>query len=321
MLYVINALVHTTCFVRTPEPTSLLQTVCEGYVGEWVLCDFDAQTGTIVLSTPFFASIGDSAVASRDTLSVTLLYPNAYLYVCAECSSTQDIAWCLIEHGHFPVWSCILAQSQTTGRGQYNRIWHSVSGNLFMSIRIPNNVCCTKKIYFPLLLAAQVAYFLRSLQYNAYVKWINDIVIDDAKVAGLLLEEKNSVLVLGIGCNVHTVPVVTVQPKALNKVTALAEKQRCTLSIQALCEHLRAFMYTEFSRLKDTSWNEQKCYITSVLWGYNSLIRLRTELGDKIGRFVDITEECSISLAEEHAVVSYCYETILGVYKLHGAES
>ncbi len=122
----------------------------------------------------------------------------------------------------------IKAERQTDGRGRYGKKWDSIDGNLFMSIILP----CTA----PLDIMAQIS-FVTSLAignaitelskgnrplYNIELKWPNDVLLNDKKVAGILLEaagKTNEYLVIGVGVNIKNSPDL----KDYNATSLIAE--------------------------------------------------------------------------------------------------
>lgn len=128
-----------------------------------------------------------------------------------EVSSTFDAAHELVAQGRLPVWDSVVAVSQTRGRGQMRRRWSSPPGNLYATIRLPdqapfNNTGATVAI------GALLANALRGFGCKTLLKWPNDIVTrkgaDCAKLAGILLEERDGVLLAGIGINVGVTPEI-----------------------------------------------------------------------------------------------------------------
>jgi len=114
-----------------------------------------------------------------------------------------------------PLWIWSARQSQ--GRGRSGRQWISLHGNLFASLLIRVNA--------PLQTASQLALVVGIITYDtiakliAYegrsdllLKWPNDILLADEKVAGMLLEniessgENRSVVVIGTGINLAHFP-------------------------------------------------------------------------------------------------------------------
>ena len=135
-----------------------------------------------------------------------------------ELPSTQSHARTELEHGVAKHGDVIQALHQTAGRGRYeNRRWHDQSGeNLLMSIVLKD---VTPGIVEKMQFLAGLA-LLRALRLiiarsdskfrpeRVRLKWINDILIDEKKIAGILSDAlwSGSTLrgvVIGIGVNVN----------------------------------------------------------------------------------------------------------------------
>src|SRR5262249_7148114 len=126
----------------------------------------------------------------------------------ASTGSTNDDAAALVRAGA-PHGTVVVADEQTQGRGRQGRSWGSPPGaNLHLSavLRPP----LPPHEAPPLTLAAAVAVCdaLRGLGADARIKWPNDVVIDDRKVAGILTESSTrggglDAVVIGIGVNVN----------------------------------------------------------------------------------------------------------------------
>jgi BirA family biotin operon repressor/biotin-[acetyl-CoA-carboxylase] ligase len=98
---------------------------------------------------------------------------------------------------------------QLKGRGTRGRSWQSVDGNLFMTVGIP-----TDRINIPLhLCPLRVGTLIlpsiqRRINSVAYLKWPNDVLINDDKVCGILIEVENGYMYAGIGCNIVGSPPI-----------------------------------------------------------------------------------------------------------------
>lgn len=110
-----------------------------------------------------------------------------------------------------------LAGSGQGFHGQRGRPWKAERGNLHLSVMLqPRTVIPRFHVAFPLLAAVSLLQTLdgmEALTLRAGVKWVNDIFIDGAKIAGFIThvqsqEQEVKSVVLGIGMNVATLPLV-----------------------------------------------------------------------------------------------------------------
>ncbi len=117
----------------------------------------------------------------------------------------------------------ILAREQKNGRGRQSRIWSSPAGNLYFSLVLCPKISVAKisQISFVAIVALQ-AVIARMMPNKVEVKWPNDLLIDEKKVSGLLLESKISgdnceFVILGIGVNINSKPDNIIFPAAALK--------------------------------------------------------------------------------------------------------
>jgi BirA family biotin operon repressor/biotin-[acetyl-CoA-carboxylase] ligase len=117
------------------------------------------------------------------------------------------------EPGPLWVWSA----RQSSGRGRQGREWHSQAGNLFASLLI--GVACSLRTASQLALVAGVVAYdtIDKLMGEAnhpeiLLKWPNDVMLEEAKVAGMLLESAERkisnrlIVVIGTGINIARHP-------------------------------------------------------------------------------------------------------------------
>lgn len=107
-------------------------------------------------------------------------------------TSTQDVA------RELPIGSIVIADHQTAGRGRLDRRWEAPSGTaLLVSFVLSPN---------PLLsLAAGVA-AAEACGPKVRLKWPNDLLLDDRKLGGILVEAGPARAVCGIGINLTWAP-------------------------------------------------------------------------------------------------------------------
>ena len=131
------------------------------------------------------------------TLGSNLLYLE-------ETSSTNDEVWQHIKNHHHIV---VVAERQTKGRGRRNNAWHSLKEkSLTFSIGIQTDKSIASQI--PFIIPLSICKAIKKLsQINVGVKWPNDIIVDNKKIAGVLIESKlhksKQIYNIGIGINVN----------------------------------------------------------------------------------------------------------------------
>jgi BirA family biotin operon repressor/biotin-[acetyl-CoA-carboxylase] ligase len=125
--------------------------------------------------------------------------------VVGECGSALDLAWDLWDAGRLPEWGAVLAVSQTAGRGQLRRAWHSPPGNLHAAWAWPTPPPGFADIT-PLAAGLLVAEALEQLGIRLSIKWPNDLLLNDRKVGGILVEERRGRILIGLGLNLAAAP-------------------------------------------------------------------------------------------------------------------
>ena len=98
----------------------------------------------------------------------------------------------------------LVAEAQTAGRGRMGRRWISPPRRaLTFSVLLRPAVPAGLLGWLPLLAGVAVASALeQTAGVGARLKWPNDVLADDAKIAGILAERSGSAIVVGTGINV-----------------------------------------------------------------------------------------------------------------------
>lgn len=106
-----------------------------------------------------------------------------------------------------PEGTVLVANAQRAGRGRMGRSWVSPPGAalMFSVLLRPAGVSPAKRGWIPLLAGVAVASAVHSVTgLDARLKWPNDVLIGEAKLAGILAEQSADAIVIGIGINVST---------------------------------------------------------------------------------------------------------------------
>lgn len=188
----------------------------------------------------------------------------------------------------------ILADRQTEGRGRLGRTWQSEQGNLHASILLKPNCTLQAASQLSLLAGVVLAELLAEHgpdDLDLKLKWPNDVMIDGAKVAGILLESAGDKagcvahVIIGIGVNIAWSPADLDYPvTSLNAAgfTALSPKDWLFAYASSLAIWLDRWQRGGFAVVRD-AWRARS-------YGLGGPIRLRLDREDVDGKFVDLTE-------------------------------
>ena len=124
--------------------------------------------------------------------------------------STNTYAHQLISEG-LSEDALVYCSEQTAGRGQRGNTWESQAGNgIYCSFVVfHKNAFVRDQFVFNMLTAVAVGSYLNSKGIeHAKVKWPNDILVNNRKIAGLLIEnslkgDKISSSIVGVGLNLN----------------------------------------------------------------------------------------------------------------------
>ena len=120
------------------------------------------------------------------------------------CPSTSDYLWSCEPPARSQFNLCVAA-AQSTGRGRHGRIWQSNHKGIYLSVAWRTASKTINDGWLLLMTAVRLAENLRRLGISDIaVKWPNDVYYQQAKLAGVLVEQRSSMAVLGIGLNIAT---------------------------------------------------------------------------------------------------------------------
>ncbi len=102
-----------------------------------------------------------------------------------------------------------LARTQTAGRGRMGRTFHSPDTGLYLTYAYTTDTPLSKAVHITAVAAVATAQAIEALTGRALeIKWVNDLYLHGAKVAGILTEAVavpgGSRILVGIGINITT---------------------------------------------------------------------------------------------------------------------
>ena len=148
-----------------------------------------------------------------------------------------------------PEGQVLVAEEQTAGRGRMGRTWVSQPGTgLTFSILLrPAAVPAARRAWLPLVAGVAVASAVRAVAgVAATLKWPNDVLAGDRKLAGILAEQSGDAVVVGVGVNVATpedlLPVSPGGPRATSLRAEGADVARDVLLVEVLRQFERRYL-------------------------------------------------------------------------------
>ncbi|MCJ2186192.1 biotin--[acetyl-CoA-carboxylase] ligase [Novosphingobium beihaiensis] len=127
-----------------------------------------------------------------------------------ETGSTNADLMAMLSGGEYlPEGDWLVANRQSAGRGRLGRVWNDGAGNFMGSTVVrpgpgdppPSTLALMTGLAVHEALAAFVPQ-ARAL----WLKWPNDLLLDGAKIAGILLEMAAGTVIVGIGVNLAAAP-------------------------------------------------------------------------------------------------------------------
>ncbi|MDF1614642.1 biotin--[acetyl-CoA-carboxylase] ligase [Desulfurivibrio dismutans] len=112
--------------------------------------------------------------------------------------------------GHsFPSGQVFIARELAAGKGRFARSWHAPAGGLWLTLVLVNTLLPQHGRFYSLAVGVACAETLRSFGVPASIKWVNDILLNNRKLAGTLIETDRGLhgaeeyVLIGIGINVN----------------------------------------------------------------------------------------------------------------------
>ncbi|MBK9638115.1 MAG: biotin--[acetyl-CoA-carboxylase] ligase [Bacteroidetes bacterium] len=133
------------------------------------------------------------------------------LIVLSSVDSTNNYLQTLLDNNSLEEGTVVISLEQTKGRGQRGNSWQSLPGDgLYASILfLPQNFSVENQYFLNKAIACGTARYIASkVNDDVKIKWPNDILIGDKKVAGILIENSirgNQIasVTAGIGINLN----------------------------------------------------------------------------------------------------------------------
>ncbi len=152
----------------------------------------------------------------------------------------------------------VTAGIQTGGRGRGDNLWSSDRGGLYLSVILKPGLPLRQTLPLTLVAALAVSDALKGRGLMPRIKWPNDILVEDKKIAGILCEAGSSgpesnYIIIGMGINLENqippgLPATSLLEETQEKVD-MKEFRTCLLEIFA--SRYQIFMESGFGDMAE----------------------------------------------------------------------
>ncbi len=169
--------------------------------------------------------------------------------------STNDHALALRERGDLYAPAVVLTGHQLAGRGRGSNTWWSGSGSLTVTFALPieEGVAPHGLPLIAGLAVRDAVSEILKIDDLVKLKWPNDLLAADRKLAGLLCERAHKVDLIGLGLNVN-VTERDVPANLRNKVTSLSQLAAEDLDMTDVLSTIAHHLLTALSHRREQSF-------------------------------------------------------------------
>jgi BirA family transcriptional regulator, biotin operon repressor / biotin---[acetyl-CoA-carboxylase] ligase len=148
---------------------------------------------------------------------------------------------------------CVVARRQTAGRGRYGRTWVSErDAGLYFSVVLRPQISARDLPLITLMAGVAVHDTLQSYGIMPDIKWVNDVLVNDKKIAGILAEttetDRGLAVVVGIGVNMTS---ANFPPELVMTATSLEDVSTARVSRGDLIDRLMDHLGIAYDLLQD----------------------------------------------------------------------
>ncbi len=178
---------------------------------------------------------------------------------------------------------CIVARQQTAGRGRYGRTWVSErDAGLYFSILLRPKMETAELPLITLMAGVAVHGTLEELGSNPDIKWVNDVLVNEKKIAGILAETTETsngvAVVVGIGINLKT---TNFPPDLIATATCLEDTAARPVSRGELIDLLTRHLADSYSVLLGANGRAKLLELWMTRSSYRSGKFVRVQLGNE----------------------------------------
>lgn len=184
------------------------------------------------------------------------------------CNSTNDL---MLEYtknltNKLTNFSYIYTFNQLKGRGQYGNIWLSEPKKNIAITFYLKKIISFDVIFYSFFIIVHLRNFLSKFIPNnkLWIKWSNDLIVNNKKICGILIEKQNNNLIIGIGINCNQ----TKFPINLNGIS-LKNINFFNYNLHEIAINLHKYFFDEYQKIQFIDYNK---YYNKILLEYHNYL-------------------------------------------------
>lgn len=187
--------------------------------------------------------------------------------------------------------SLIVALNQTQGRGRKNRHWLSFGENIYASyIYLPKNLMPQDGLFVMFAGCIAIVLALKQIGIDAKIKWPNDCLVNDKKIAGVLVDAKSDIssideIIIGFGVNINWADI----PEETNATSVYEVTKKTTdrlFILDKIVQYLEALIKLIENKRKSNIIKLWRLYDTTL----SRKVEIISDSKKIIGKAIDIDE-------------------------------
>ncbi len=246
---------------------------------------------------------GKRKIIHKKKVTSTNLFLSDYIHVLRHKKSNRKL----------PNFFTVYADFQTKGRGQQQNTWESEKGkNISMSTLLYPNVAPANQFIVTQWVSLAIHDFLtKEIKLNSvYIKWPNDIYVNDKKIAGILIENiitttNISYSIAGIGLNMNQSSFSSWIPNPTSVKIESQKNYSILQSIRLILKYIEKRMQED----KDLIHSEYLSHLYKKnTFGKFLIVSFQEEINMKI---VDVSPDGRLhAVNEQGEILSFYYHEI-----------
>jgi BirA family transcriptional regulator, biotin operon repressor / biotin---[acetyl-CoA-carboxylase] ligase len=220
--------------------------------------------------------------------------------------STNNYAANLVKSGKAESGTVILADEQTNGRGQRGTRWQSEARvNLQLSvIWKPENLLVQDQRYINFAVSIAIRNLLTKKEIEAQIKWPNDILVNQKKISGVLIEnqlqgERIHSCIIGIGLNVNQLHFDNLM------ATSIQLENGKFQTLEPLSEELIFCLNEKLLLVKNRKFKQLQEEYCSALYGFQKVVPYELNNAKFSGKIIGIAEDGNVVIETDGKVKTF----------------